>query len=80
MEKLLKKCHSVIMGQFNSIQVIYNSSQKIQTNLQLILTRDHRVFETPQGLCPLRGTWHAIDSRMSIAQCVSSLTSFYTKE
>jgi hypothetical protein len=55
MEKLLKKGHSRIISQFNSIQVMYNPPKNILPNMQLFLGKHHRVFKTPKDLPPYQG-------------------------
>jgi hypothetical protein len=55
MEKLLKKGHHGVIAQLNSIQVHDQSSPTVHLDLQLVLDKHHRVFETPTDLPPSRG-------------------------
>jgi hypothetical protein len=55
MEKLLKKGHHGVISQLNSIQVHDQSSPTVHLDLQLVLDKHHRVFETPTDLPPSRG-------------------------
>ena len=50
MEKLLKKAHSSIITQFNTIQVLDNLTPNICPNLQMALNKHHQVFETSRGV------------------------------
>jgi hypothetical protein len=55
MEKLLKKGHHGVISQLNAIQVQDQSSPAVHPDLQLVLDKHHRVFETPTDLPPSRG-------------------------
>lgn len=55
MEKLLKRDHSRIIGQFHDIQAFEDTSHQVHPNLQLVLDKHQQVFEHPQGLPPSRG-------------------------
>jgi hypothetical protein len=50
MEKPLKKGHHGVIAQLNSIQVQDQSSPIVHHDLQLVLEKHHRVFETPTNL------------------------------
>lgn len=55
MEKLLKKCYSRSIAQFNAIQVLDSPTQEVHTDLQLVLNKHQKVFEIPNNLPPSRG-------------------------
>ena len=55
MEKILNKCHSGVVSQLNSIQVLEQSTLEIHHDLQKNFTKHQQTVETPKGLPPSRG-------------------------